>query len=294
MSRKGILLAGGMGTRLYPATASISKQLLPIYDKPMIYYSLTTLMLAGIREILLISTPRDIPSYRDLLGDGARWGMKIEYAEQAKPRGLAEAFLIGRGFIGDSPCAMVLGDNIFYGAGLVSRLTKASSRDDGATIFGYWVHSPSEFGVVEIDQGGIPLSIEEKPAAPKSNWAVVGLYFYDSSVLDYANQIEPSGRGELEITDINKIYLNSGKLNVELLGRGFAWLDTGNPSSLQEASSFVEVIQRRQGVLIASPEEVAWRNGWISSGQLCKLVNEMPKCDYRESVKALLGGDYHV
>ncbi|MDR1514744.1 MAG: glucose-1-phosphate thymidylyltransferase RfbA [Synergistaceae bacterium] len=287
MIEKGILLAGGLGTRLYPMTLAVSKQLLPVYDKPMVYYPLSTLMLAGIRDVLLISTPVDIESYKRLLGDGAMWGISIKYAVQPKPGGLAQAFLIGEDFLESRGCALVLGDNIFYGAEFQKLLNESAALGDGAEIFAYQVSDPSRYGIVSFDSAGKVLDLEEKPAKPKSNYAVVGLYFYDNTVTERAKGLTPSARGELEITDLNKLYLNDGKLNVRLMRRGYAWLDTGTCESLTEASSFIEAIQKRQGLMVACPEEIAFRGGWIGRGDLVSRAKALGGSDYARYLVAL-------
>jgi glucose-1-phosphate thymidylyltransferase len=285
---KGIVLAGGAGTRLHPATLAVSKQLLPVYDKPMVYYPLSTLMLAGIREVLLISTPRDLPAFRSLLGDGGQFGISITYAEQAAPNGLAEAFRIGAGFIGSDPVAMVLGDNIFDGPALSGRMQAAAARPAGATIFGYWVSNPEAFGVVTLDEAGRPVDIIEKPTQPASNYAVTGLYFYDNDVVRIARDLKPSARGELEITDVNRAYLKAGKLDVQLLERGYAWLDTGTHASLLQAAEFVRVVQERQGLAIGCLEETAWRMGFIDEGALSSLADAMGKSSYGDYLRRLV------
>jgi glucose-1-phosphate thymidylyltransferase len=280
MSRKGIILAGGSGTRLHPLTLVTSKQLLPVYDKPMIYYPLSCLMLAGIREVLIITTPQDQAAFRHLLGDGSQWGMRLDYAAQPKPDGLAQAFVIGADFVRGHPSCLILGDNILYGHGLSEVLREANERRSGATIFGYWVDDPERYGVIEFDEGKRVLSIEEKPKAPKSNWAAIGLYFYDESVTEVVKQVKPSARGEYEITDLNNLYVRRGQLSVERLGRGYAWLDAGTYDSLLEAAEFVRVLQRRQGQLIAAPEEIAFHNGWISGDQLTEQAERFKKTQY--------------
>jgi glucose-1-phosphate thymidylyltransferase len=285
---KGIILAGGSGTRLYPLTRVLSKQLLPVFDKPMIYYPLSTLLLAGIRDILIISTPQDLPRFEQLLGDGSQWGVSFTYAEQPRPEGLAQAFVIGRDFVGDDRVALVLGDNIIYGGGLVARLREAVARTHGATVFGYHVPDPQRYGVAEIDAEGRVLTLEEKPAAPRSSYAVIGLYFYDNQVLDIARELRPSPRGEYEITDLNRVYLERGQLHMELLGRGFAWFDTGTHESLHEASGFIETVERRQGLKIACPEEIVYRSGHIDDAQLERLAQELGSSSYGVYLRGLL------
>lgn len=290
MIKKGIILAGGSGTRLYPLTKVISKQLMPIYDKPMIYYPLSTLMLAGIKDILVITTPRDSESFQNLLGDGSQWGMNISYKVQPSPDGLAQAFIIGEEFINGEGCALILGDNIFYGHDLSKLVKNATQKDDGATIFAYYVKDPERYGIVEFDKNRKAISLEEKPEKPKSNFAVTGLYFYDKNIVEYAKSIKPSARGELEITDLNKIYLEKGNLNVETLGRGYAWLDTGTHESLLQAASFVETVQDRQGLKIACPEEIAYNLGYINKEQLKELAKPLAKNEYGQYLLAIADG----
>ena len=287
---KGIILAGGSGTRLYPLTLVTSKQLLPVYDKPMIYYPLSTLMLAGIQEILIISTPQDLPNFERLLGDGSPFGLSLSYQVQPSPDGLAQAFVLGEEFAGNDRCAMILGDNIFYGAGLTEQLRKAVAQEEGATVFGYYVEDPERFGVVELGPDGKAVSIEEKPAHPKSNYAVTGLYFYDRRVCEWAKKLKPSPRGELEITDLNRLYLEDGSLHVITLGRGYAWLDTGTVDSLAEASEFVRVVESREGIQISAPEEIAYRNGWIGKEELCSAAERYGKSLYGKHLRQVAEG----
>jgi glucose-1-phosphate thymidylyltransferase len=288
MTRKGIILAGGSGTRLYPVTQAVSKQLMPVYDKPMVYYPLTTLMLSGIRDVLLISTPQDTPRFAELLGDGSQWGMSIQYAAQPSPDGLAQAFIIGKDFVGNDSSALVLGDNIYYGHDLVKLLASGSARTSGASVFAYHVHDPERYGVVDFDAQQRALSIEEKPKAPKSNYAVTGLYFYDQQVCDIAADIKPSPRGELEITDVNKRYLELGQLNVEIMGRGYAWLDTGTHDSLLEAAGFIATLQKRQGLMVACPEEIAFAQKWIDAAAVEKLATPLAKNGYGQYLLNLI------
>ena len=287
-SRKGIILAGGSGTRLYPVTQAVSKQLMPVYDKPMVYYPLTTLMLAGIRDILLISTPHDTPRFTELLGDGSQWGLNIQYCVQPSPDGLAQAFTLGKTFVGNNPSALVLGDNIFYGHELVEGLKKADQRLDGASVFAYHVNDPERYGVVEFDHDYKALSIEEKPQDPRSNYAVTGLYFYDNQVCDIASSIKPSARGELEITDINRVYLEKNQLSVEIMGRGFAWLDTGTHDSLLDAAGFIATLQKRQGLMVACPEEIAYRQGWITADSVERVAKQLSKNSYGQYLTKIL------